>query len=80
VLDEATSALDAESEYAVQQALESLMKNRTTLIVAHRLSTVKKANSIVVLNEGNIVEQGSHTELMNAAGIYANLISRQMAQ
>ena len=80
MLDEATSALDAESEYAVQQALESLMKNRTTLIVAHRLSTVKKANSIVVLNEGNIVEQGSHTELMNAAGIYANLISRQMAQ
>jgi len=80
VLDEATSALDAESEYSVQRALETLMKHRTTLIVAHRLSTVKKADTIVVLNEGRIAEQGSHSELMANKAIYANLISRQMAQ
>ena len=80
VLDEATSALDAESEYAVQTALEELMKNRTTLIVAHRLSTVKKADTIVVLNEGRIAEQGTHKELMANKHIYCNLISRQMAQ
>ena len=80
VLDEATSALDAASEYAVQSALETLMKDRTTLIVAHRLSTVKKADTIVVLNEGKIAEQGSHTQLMNNKSIYCNLISRQMAQ
>ena len=78
VLDEATSALDSESEYLVQQALESVMKNRTTLIVAHRLSTVKKADKIVVLDSGKIVEQGTHSELMNNVGVYANLVSRQM--
>ena len=80
VLDEATSALDAEWEYAVQSALERLMKERTTLVVAHRLSTVKKADSIVVLNDGAIAEQGTHAELMRNQSIYCNLISRQMAQ
>ena len=80
VLDEATSALDAESEYAVQQSLETVMKNRTTLIIAHRLSTVKKADSIVVLNDGQIAEQGTHDQLMNNQSIYCNLISRQMAR
>jgi len=79
VLDEATSALDAESEYLVQLALENLMKNRTTLVIAHRLSTVKQADSIVVLHQGTIAEQGTHNELMEKQGIYANLVSRQMA-
>lgn len=80
VLDEATSALDAESEFYVQSALETLMKGRTTLVVAHRLSTVKKADTIVVINEGHIVESGTHQELMDNKSIYCTLISRQMAQ
>lgn len=73
ILDEATSALDSESERAVQEALERLMLNRTTLVIAHRLSTVHHANRIVVMNAGQIVETGNHTELMELNGQYARL-------
>jgi ATP-binding cassette subfamily B (MDR/TAP) protein 1 len=78
LLDEATSALDAESEHAVQEALDHLMVGRTTLIVAHRLSTVFHSNSIAVIHSGRIVEQGSHEELVAKNGAYAHLVARQM--
>jgi subfamily B ATP-binding cassette protein MsbA len=73
ILDEATSALDTESERYIQNALEKLMQNRTTLVIAHRLSTVEKADRIVVLADGEIVESGSHKELINQDGEYALL-------
>lgn len=79
LLDEATSALDAESEQLVQQALDRLMAQRTTLVIAHRLATVRKADRIVVLDGGEIVEQGSHYELAEAGGLYARLASLQFA-
>lgn len=80
VLDEATSSLDAESEALVQEALDELMKGRTTLIIAHRLATIRKVDRIYVLSEGKIVEQGSHQELLNSeTGIYANLVKLQFA-
>jgi ATP-binding cassette subfamily B protein len=77
LLDEATSALDAESERLVQQALERLMEGRTTLVIAHRLATVRAADRIVVMDGGRIVEQGSHAELQAAGGLYARLASLQ---
>ena len=77
LLDEATSALDAESERMVQAALESAMKDRTTLVIAHRLATVKKADRIVVIDHGRIVEQGSHEQLMAANQVYARLAALQ---
>ena len=77
LLDEATSALDAESERLVQQALERLMKNRTTLVIAHRLATVRAADRIVVMDQGRIVEQGTHAQLQTAGGLYARLASLQ---
>ncbi len=77
ILDEATSALDTESEKMVQKALESLMKNRTTLVVAHRLSTIKKADEICVLHEGRIVERGKHEDLMQLNGHYKKLVDMQ---
>jgi len=73
ILDEATSALDAESERAVQEALQTLMRNRTTLVIAHRLSTVRHADRIVVMNAGEIVEIGTHEELITLRGQYAKL-------
>ena len=75
LLDEATSALDNESERLVQQALERLMRGRTSIIVAHRLTTIEQADRIVVMDEGHIVEQGSHTQLMQREGYYAKLRS-----
>lgn len=80
LLDEATSALDAESENVVQQALNQLMKNRTTVMVAHRLSTVQNADVIAVLQDGKIVEQGSHSSLLNKDGAYSKLVSLQQHQ
>ena len=77
VLDEATSALDSESERSIQKALESLMANRTTFVVAHRLSTVQKADTILVLQEGNLVEQGTHLQLSKGGGLYQRLFEAQ---
>ncbi|MEW5964232.1 MAG: ABC transporter transmembrane domain-containing protein [Pseudomonadota bacterium] len=77
LLDEATSALDAENERAVQRALEGVMRNRTTLVIAHRLATVQKADRILVLDEGRVVEEGTHQSLVKAGGLYARLAKLQ---
>ena len=77
ILDEATSALDTESEKLVQEALENLMKNRTSIVIAHRLSTIKNADLICVFHEGEIVERGSHDELLSLDGIYKKLHGMQ---
>jgi subfamily B ATP-binding cassette protein MsbA len=79
VLDEATSALDTESERLVQQAIDRLMRQRTALVIAHRLSTVQHADRIVVLSQGRIVEQGTHPELVEAGGLYRKLYEMQFA-
>src|SRR3989454_1310646 len=80
ILDEATSALDAESERLIREALDRLMEGRTTFIIAHRLSTVRRADRIVVLDGGRIVEQGGHDELMAMGGVYAKLAGLQLAE
>lgn len=77
ILDEATSALDTESEKLVQQALDNLMRNRTSIVIAHRLSTIKNADLICVFHEGEIVEKGTHEELLQANGIYTKLYNMQ---
>lgn len=77
ILDEATSALDNKSEKVVQEALDNLMKNRTVIVIAHRLSTVQNADKIVVINDGRIVEEGKHEELIKLNGAYASLYSMQ---
>jgi subfamily B ATP-binding cassette protein MsbA len=77
LLDEATSALDTESEKLVQDALNKLMKNRTSLVIAHRLSTIQNADLIIVLENGQIVEQGNHLELMFKEGLYSKFIEMQ---
>jgi subfamily B ATP-binding cassette protein MsbA len=79
ILDEATSALDAESERLVQRALANLIRNRTTIVIAHRLSTVRRANTIVVMERGRIKETGSHTELLARGGLYRHLYELQFA-
>ena len=79
ILDEATSALDTESEKLVQEALEILMKDRTTLVVAHRLSTIRNADLICVLHEGQIVERGTHDQLFELNGYYRRLIEMQQS-
>ncbi len=79
ILDEATSSLDAESEHLVQEALERLMQGRTTLVIAHRLSTVKGADRVLVLDGGRVVQEGTHAELVVAEGLYRRLVERQFA-
>jgi subfamily B ATP-binding cassette protein MsbA len=77
ILDEATSALDTESETLVQQALENLMKDRTSFVIAHRLSTVRNADQIIVLSKGKIIEHGTHDSLMATKGLYQRLCALQ---
>lgn len=77
IMDESTAALDTKSEEIVQKALDSVIENRTTLVIAHRLSTIKNADLIVVLDKGQIVETGTHTELMRLKGIYYELVQIQ---
>ncbi|XP_042423407.1 ABC transporter B family member 25-like [Zingiber officinale] len=78
LLDEATSALDAESEYLVQDAMDSLMEGRTVLVIAHRLSTVKSADTVAVISDGQIAERGTHDDLLSKDGIYTALVKRQL--
>jgi subfamily B ATP-binding cassette protein MsbA len=80
ILDEATSALDAEAELLVQDALATLMLNRTSLVIAHRLSTIMRADAIVVLERGRIVEVGRHDDLLNRDGVYASLYKMQLLE
>ena len=80
ILDEATAALDNESERLVQDALQRLMPDRTTLVIAHRLSTIEHADQVLVLDQGRVVEQGNHAELMAANGVYAHLHGMQFRE
>src|SRR5581483_3219119 len=77
LLDEATSALDSHTEKEIQDALDEVSRNRTTLVIAHRLSTIVNADSILVLDQGRLVEQGTHSELIARGGLYASLWNRQ---
>lgn len=79
ILDEATSHLDAISESAVRQALDELRQDRTTVVIAHRLSTVSDADQIVVLDDGQVAETGTHQELLARHGLYASLVAHQLA-
>jgi subfamily B ATP-binding cassette protein MsbA len=80
ILDEATAALDTESERLVQDALERLMPDRTTLVIAHRLSTIEHADQVLVLDNGRLVEQGTHAELLARGGLYARLHRMQFRE
>ena len=77
LLDEATSALDAQSERAVQTALDTLSRGRTSIVIAHRLSTIRDADQIIVLDQGRVVEQGTHDDLLAQNGAYSNLFKLQ---
>ena len=77
ILDEATSSLDSESEDLIQLATDKITADRTSIVIAHRLSTIQKADQIVVLEKGEIVEQGSHQELLKKGGFYKNLFDKQ---
>ena len=78
LLDEATSSLDAETESKIQEAIKNLIKDRTTLVIAHRLSTIIKSKKIYVLNQGSIVAEGSHDELLKSSEIYKNFYDKQI--
>jgi len=78
ILDEATSALDAENEQLIQEALENIMQGRTTLVIAHRLSTIKNADEIICMKDGEVVERGTHAELMQLGKVYYNLVNKQV--
>jgi ABC-type multidrug transport system fused ATPase/permease subunit len=78
ILDEATAHVDPEAEELIERGVHELMKGRTTLVIAHRLSTIVNADRILVMDEGRIVEQGSHAELLRARGLYADLYSTQL--
>ena len=78
ILDEATSHLDAISEATVREALDRLMVGRTTVVIAHRLSTIRDADAILVLDDGEVVEQGTHDQLLSRGGLYAQLVSAQV--
>jgi ATP-binding cassette subfamily B protein len=80
ILDEATSALDSESESLVQEAVERLMQNRTVFIIAHRLATVRRADRILVLEQGRLVESGTHSELLDQGGRYARFYAQQFQE
>ena len=80
ILDEATSNVDTRTEELVQKAMDKLMKGRTSFIIAHRLSTIKNADLILVMNEGNIVEKGTHKELLKLNGFYAELYNSQFTK
>ena len=80
VLDEATSSIDSESEQLIQKATEAITQNRTSLIVAHRLSTIRHADRIFVLDGGELIQVGSHEELMEADGMYKDLVQSQMEE
>ena len=79
ILDEATSNVDTRTEELVQKAMDKLMENRTSFIIAHRLSTIKNADLILVMKDGNIIEQGNHESLMAAGGFYKELYNSQYA-
>ena len=79
ILDEATSSIDTRTEIKIQEAFNKLMEGKTSFIVAHRLSTIREADTILVMNNGNIIEQGNHTELLKLNGFYANLYNSQFA-
>jgi ATP-binding cassette subfamily B protein len=80
ILDEATAHLDSETEVLVQQALREALRGRTSFVIAHRLSTVRAADQILVLDAGRVVERGTHEALLKAGGLYANLHATQFAQ
>ena len=80
ILDEATSSIDTRTEMRIQKAFATMMKGRTSFIVAHRLSTIREADVILVMNEGKIIEQGSHKELLELNGFYANLYNSQFSK
>ena len=80
ILDEATSSVDTRTETRIQQAMNTLMEGRTSFVIAHRLSTIKDADVILVMNEGDIIEQGTHEELLEKGGFYADLYNSQFEQ
>ena len=80
ILDEATSSIDTRTEIKIQEAFNTLMKGKTTFIVAHRLSTIKEADIILVMNNGNVIETGTHEELLEKQGFYANLYNSQFVK
>lgn len=80
ILDEATSSVDTRTEVMIQKAMDNLMEGRTSFIIAHRLSTIKNADIILVMKDGDVIEQGSHDQLMAAGGFYADLYNSQFTQ